>query len=184
MLPQAYYAMGSRIGRVFVLNGSTAWEVYYARYIDWCITTPLLLTHLIIFAGLTWQQWVFVLLSDFGMIVTGLIGNLVRDTTRWGWFVFGCFFQGAQLSVAPTACSDTVCGCVCVCASTEVVLHVRTCTCKGLENVAHASTCSSHVMASADASQSRLVPRLAVQHATMLHASNCVLPSKAAFALQ
>ena len=76
-------------------------QVYWARYVDWTFTTPLLLTHLIIFAGLAWQQWVFILLCDVGMIVTGLFGNLVTDHSRWAWFVFGCFFQGALPPLLP-----------------------------------------------------------------------------------
>lgn len=89
----SYFAMAHKQGRKFVVEDGTAYEVYWARYADWTITTPLLLTHLIIFAGLAWQQWVFVLLLDVGMIVTGLIGNLVPDATKWGWFAFGCVFQ-------------------------------------------------------------------------------------------
>jgi len=89
----AYFAMAHKQGRAFVIEDGSAYEVYWARYADWSITTPLLLTHLIIFAGLAWQQWVFVLLLDIGMIVTGLIGNLLPDNTKWAWWAFGCIFQ-------------------------------------------------------------------------------------------
>ena len=82
---QSYFAMAHGQGRVWNIEDKTAYEVYWARYADWTITTPLLLTHLILFAGLAWQQWMFVLLSDVGMIVTGLIGNLITDPSKWAW---------------------------------------------------------------------------------------------------
>lgn len=89
----SYFAMAHKQGRVWNIEDKTAYEVYWARYADWVITTPLLLTHLILFAGLAWQQWLFVLLSDVGMIVTGLIGAFITDETKWAWFVFACVLQ-------------------------------------------------------------------------------------------
>jgi Bacteriorhodopsin-like protein len=55
----------------------------------------------VLFAGLAWQQWVFVFLSDVAMIVTGLIGNLDPTGAKWGWFLFGCVFQSARCCCSP-----------------------------------------------------------------------------------
>jgi bacteriorhodopsin len=60
------------------------------RYIDWVITTPLLLTDLLLTAGMPWPSILFVILVDEIMIVTGLAGALVRTSYKWGYFVFGC----------------------------------------------------------------------------------------------
>ena len=60
------------------------------RYIDWVITTPLLLTDLLLTAGMPWPSILFVILIDEIMIVTGLAGALVRTSYKWGYFTFGC----------------------------------------------------------------------------------------------
>ena len=64
-------------------------SIYYARYIDWFITTPLLLLDLMLTAGMPWPTIMFVILVDWIMIVTGLVGALVRSIYKWGYFAFG-----------------------------------------------------------------------------------------------
>ncbi len=69
--------------------------VYYARYLDWVVSTPLLLLSLIltgkytisvrgpITAGLMGSQVI--------MILTGLFADLSStDTARWFWYIAGC----------------------------------------------------------------------------------------------
>ncbi|KAL1305966.1 hypothetical protein AAFC00_004103 [Neodothiora populina] len=65
-------------------------EIFYVRYIDWFITTPLLLMDLLLTAGMPWPTILFVILVDEVMIVTGLVGALVRSSYKWGYFTFGC----------------------------------------------------------------------------------------------
>jgi len=65
-------------------------EIFYVRYIDWVITTPLLLLDLLLTAGTPWPTVLFVLLVDELMIVTGLVGALVKSSYKWGYFGFGC----------------------------------------------------------------------------------------------
>lgn len=95
----AYFSMGSNLGWVgipveFVRGGSTVTglsrEIFYVRYIDWFITTPLLLLDLLLTAGMPWPTILFVILADWVMIVTGLIGALVSSSYKWGYFTFGC----------------------------------------------------------------------------------------------
>ncbi|CAD6590220.1 MAG: ion channel activity [Tremellales sp. Tagirdzhanova-0007] len=76
-------------------------EVYYARYIDWLFTTPLLLLSLAFLAGLSPADTVLVISADVFMIVTGLMSTLVpaRSTdgerSRWLWYGISCaFFLG------------------------------------------------------------------------------------------
>ena len=95
----AYFSMASNIGwtpttvefirsnpKVAGLNR----EIFYVRYIDWFITTPLLLLDLLLTAGLPTPTIAWVMLIDEIMIVCGLVGALVRSSYKWGYFVFGC----------------------------------------------------------------------------------------------
>jgi len=94
----AYFTMGSNLGftpiRVEysrnnpVVRG-TYREIFYVRYIDWMITTPLLLLDLLLTAGMPWPSILWVILVDWVMIVTGLVGALVVSDYKWGFFAFG-----------------------------------------------------------------------------------------------
>ncbi|KXT09317.1 hypothetical protein AC579_258 [Pseudocercospora musae] len=89
----AYYAMGSNLGWTPidvefprtdpVVRGRNR-EIFYARYIDWVITTPLLLTDLLLTAGMPWPSIVWTVLLDELMVVTGLIGALTKSRYKWG----------------------------------------------------------------------------------------------------
>lgn len=95
----AYFSMGANLGWVpisveFVRSdpkvaGLTR-EIFYVRYIDWFITTPLLLLDLLLTAGMPTPTILWVMLVDEVMIVTGLVGALVQSSYKWGYFTFGC----------------------------------------------------------------------------------------------
>ncbi|KAK4609120.1 hypothetical protein CLAFUR4_14417 [Fulvia fulva] len=95
----AYFTMASHLGftpiRVEfqrdnpIVRGVTR-EIYYVRYIDWVITTPLLLMDLLLTAALPWPTILWAILVDEVMIITGLVGALVASSYKWGYFVFGC----------------------------------------------------------------------------------------------
>ncbi|KAF2757286.1 family A G protein-coupled receptor-like protein [Pseudovirgaria hyperparasitica] len=95
----AYFSMASNLGftpiavefarsdsRVAGMNRS----IFYVRYIDWFVTTPLLLMDLLLTAGMPWPSILWVILVDWVMIVTGLVGALVTSSYKWGYFAFGC----------------------------------------------------------------------------------------------
>lgn len=93
----AYFAMANGQGTL-VVDGRV---VYYARYIDWVFTTPLLLIGLMTVAMPRLQSpgqardrnalLGTVIGADLLMIVTGAIGALTVDTTvKYLWFAFGC----------------------------------------------------------------------------------------------
>lgn len=73
-------------------------EVYYARYIDWLFTTPLLLVSLAFLGGLSPFDGLIVILFDIGMIVTGLLGGVTParwhdgEKARWAFFAVSCLF--------------------------------------------------------------------------------------------
>ncbi|KAI0473556.1 bacteriorhodopsin [Xylariaceae sp. FL0804] len=96
----AYFAMGSNLGQVPIrtefprphdpqVRAAGTREIFYARYIDWVITTPLLLLDLLLTAGMPLPTILITLFADEIMIVCGLIGALVPTAYKWGFYTFG-----------------------------------------------------------------------------------------------
>lgn len=95
----AYFAMGSNLGwapidvqfqrdRANVAGVNR--EIFYARYIDWFVTTPLLLSDLMLTAGLPWTTILWTIFLDEVMVITGLVGALVSTRYKWGFYAAGC----------------------------------------------------------------------------------------------
>jgi bacteriorhodopsin len=61
---------------------------FFARYIDWVITTPLMLHALCHFANATDDTWNFLCFCDILMIVTGLIASTISGGLKWLFFAF------------------------------------------------------------------------------------------------
>jgi len=86
----AYLAMAS--GHGYIQLGR-AQPVYYARYIDWILTTPLMLWDLLELAGADGHTIFIAVTMDALMIGAGLIGALlIEHKIRWAFFVMGCVF--------------------------------------------------------------------------------------------
>ncbi|KAK8854499.1 hypothetical protein IAR55_003237 [Kwoniella newhampshirensis] len=114
----SYFAMAAGLGISYVpihnhgVQGSLHHlfrQEFWARYIDWLFTTPLLLLSLCSLAGLSPATTLAVILTDVAMVVLGLLGSLVDarwkrgEATRWGFFtvstaafliVWGILFTG------------------------------------------------------------------------------------------
>lgn len=94
----AYFAMGSNLGWTAIqvefersdpkVAGNMR-QIFYVRYIDWFVTTPLLLADLLLTCGLPGPTIMYVILMDEIMVVTGLVGALVKSSYKWGFFAFG-----------------------------------------------------------------------------------------------
>jgi len=66
-------------------------EVYYARYIDWLLTTPLLIIDLSLLAGLNGASIFSAVIADIVMILTGLFSAFAyRRGSKWGWYAMAC----------------------------------------------------------------------------------------------
>lgn len=67
-------------------------EVFFARYIDWTLTTPLLLLDLALLAGLNGADILVVVFADVVMILTGLFAAFGAEGTpqKWGWYTLAC----------------------------------------------------------------------------------------------
>ncbi|MCQ8239496.1 bacteriorhodopsin [Rhizosaccharibacter radicis] len=95
----AYFAMAVGQGSLpwhSVQNGQTiSFSFYFARYIDWLFTTPILLASLALTASHGRVRragpLVGILLADVLMIVTALFfGMSTTGWIKWTWFVISC----------------------------------------------------------------------------------------------
>jgi len=99
----AYFAMASGTGVLEAArDGAKDVTVFYARYIDWTVTTPLLLLGLMMVAlpslrgggeeGRDRNGLIGLLIgADVFMIVTGFVGALTaNETDRYVWFGISC----------------------------------------------------------------------------------------------
>jgi len=84
----AYLTMASGYG---VLDNHTRQPFYYARYIDWLFTTPLMVWDLMLLTGEDSMQIFTTVGLDVLMIVCGIVGCLLeKHVVRWVFFVLGC----------------------------------------------------------------------------------------------
>lgn len=66
-------------------------EVYWARYVDWSVTTPLLLLDLCLLAGLSGANILVAIVADIIMILTGLFAAYGDEGgNKWGWYAYAC----------------------------------------------------------------------------------------------
>lgn len=92
----AYYALATNSGKTSVAvepGSSVTRAIFYARYIDWFFTTPLLLVDILLIAGVSFGTTLWILFSDVAMIVLGLFGAITPGKYKWGWYGAGCLFQ-------------------------------------------------------------------------------------------
>ena len=66
-------------------------EVYWARYADWSVTTPLLLLDLALMGGLSGANVLVAVVADIIMILTGLFAAFgTGEGQKWGWYTIAC----------------------------------------------------------------------------------------------
>jgi len=66
-------------------------QVYWARYVDWAVTTPLLLLDLAFLAGLSGANILVAIVADLVMVLTGLFAAYgTGNGQKWGWYTWGC----------------------------------------------------------------------------------------------
>lgn len=67
-------------------------QVYWARYVDWAFTTPLLLLDLCLLAGMNGGSITMAIVADIIMIITGLFAAFGAEGTpqKWGWYAIAC----------------------------------------------------------------------------------------------
>lgn len=67
-------------------------QVFWARYVDWSITTPLLLLDLGLLAGMNGGNLFITIVADIIMVLTGLFAAFGTEGTsqKWGWYTIAC----------------------------------------------------------------------------------------------
>ena len=75
----SYLAMATGFGLTEVVVGDRTLDIYWARYADWLVTTPLLLFDLALLAGADRNTIATLVGVDVFMIVTGLVAALTPD---------------------------------------------------------------------------------------------------------
>lgn len=67
-------------------------EVYWARYVDWSLTTPLLLLDLALLAGLSGGHIFIAIVADIIMCLTGMFAAFGDEEgpSKWGWYAMAC----------------------------------------------------------------------------------------------
>ncbi|KAI9825812.1 MAG: hypothetical protein M1832_000752 [Thelocarpon impressellum] len=66
-------------------------EVYWARYVDWSLTTPLLLLDLSFLAGLNGANILVTVVADLIMVLTGLFAAFGKtEGQKWGYYAIAC----------------------------------------------------------------------------------------------
>jgi bacteriorhodopsin len=63
--------------------------VQYARYIEWLISTPVMLVMLSTVGALTADTCCFLVFLDLVMVLSGLTGAMILGPARWVFFSFG-----------------------------------------------------------------------------------------------
>jgi len=66
-------------------------QVYWARYIDWSVTTPLLILNLAFLAGMNGADILVAVVADVIMVLLGLFAAFGRtDGQKWGYYAIAC----------------------------------------------------------------------------------------------
>ena len=96
----AYLAMAMHLGELAlpgdqILGGGNPRHIYWARYADWVVTTPIILYDLMKLSGVRPTVKKAVIYSDIAMIITGLIAALSPYNQRLVWYIVSCMFEVA-----------------------------------------------------------------------------------------
>jgi len=95
------------LGETVLFNFKGQHTLFWGRYLDWIITTPLLLMDLGVVAGARPKLIAGVMAADVFMIVTGVIATLEGSPTNYLWYVISCGAFLAILGALLTEFSDT-----------------------------------------------------------------------------
>jgi len=64
--------------------------IYWARYLEWAITSSLVLLDLTFLAGLPGAQILLALYADIAMILFGLFAAFSHHRSQWGYYAISC----------------------------------------------------------------------------------------------
>jgi len=103
----SYYAMATGSGTTFATVGIEHYrnvggggydviisrQIFYVRFIEWFLTTPLILLNLALLAGLSWADVFSMIIADEMMIVSGFMAGVTsKSRAMYGWYGFMLLF--------------------------------------------------------------------------------------------
>ena len=93
----AYLAMAMHLGE-YTLPATAAdpeRHIYWARYVDWIVTTPIIIYDLTKLSGIRPTVRKAAMFSDVAMILTGFFAALSPHDQRMVWYIVSCLFEVA-----------------------------------------------------------------------------------------
>jgi len=91
----AYFTMASDIGSMAIpvewirhdstVAGTTR-QVFWIRYLDWALTSPLIIFNLLLTAGVYWHTILYTIMLELVYILLLFVGAIVPDTYKWGYY--------------------------------------------------------------------------------------------------
>jgi len=82
----AYLTMFSGVGRIYIHDR----KLFYARYIDWILTTPLMIWDILAIAGASSSEIMLTCGIDMLMIGFGVVGAATPGYKKWIFWVIAC----------------------------------------------------------------------------------------------
>jgi len=82
----AYLTMFSGVGRIYIHDR----KFFYARYIDWILTTPLMIWDILALAGASSSEIMLTCGIDMLMIGFGVVGGATPGYKKWIFWVIAC----------------------------------------------------------------------------------------------
>jgi bacteriorhodopsin len=73
--------------------------VYWARYLDWFITTPLILFSLTRLSGVRATMIAGAIIANQFMIGTGFVATMSTGSQKWVWYIVSCAFMLAIYAI-------------------------------------------------------------------------------------
>jgi len=67
-------------------------QVFWARYVDWALTTPLVLLNLCLLAGVDGAHTLMAIAANVIMVLSGWFAayGSAESAQKWGWFTISC----------------------------------------------------------------------------------------------
>ncbi len=93
----AYLAMAMHLGEITLPATTVDPErhIYWARYADWLITTPIIIYDLTKLSGVRPTVQKAAMYADVAMILTGIFAALSPHDQRMVWYIVSCLFEVA-----------------------------------------------------------------------------------------
>lgn len=90
-----YFTMAANLGQTPItveysshqVDGTR--EIFYARFIGWFLTAPIVLSAVLLLTDLHYSEIGFAVMSNEIWVLGALIGSLVSSLYKWGYFTFG-----------------------------------------------------------------------------------------------